>query len=336
MSASAPSTMRAVVVRGCCNPEDLHPETVPVPHPKPGWVLVKVKAFGLNRSELMLRAFEADEDYIELPRIPGIECAGTVADASNSIFRMNERVVALMGGMGRSFDGSYAEYALIPEKNVFSIESATTEMPWDEIAAIPETWFTAWGSLFECLRLAPGERLLVRGGTSALGLAALQIAKSLGCFVASTTRSEAKRQRLSAAGADATLVDAGVGDFSKAVRTLHPKGFDAVLDLIGPSTIRESLRMAARPGRVCMTGLLGSHEPLDDFDPIKDIPNGVSLSGFHSNWPTQETISSIFRFIGDRRLLPIIGARYRFDEIAQAHADMEASRVFGKAVVIVN
>lgn len=340
--STLPNTMQAIVLNDCCEPEELQVSQVPVPAVKPGWVLVQVKAFGLNRSELMLRAYEARADYIQLPRIPGIECVGVVADPSDSRFRAGEKVCALMGGMGRSFDGSYAEYALLPQKNVFSIETDTaSDTPWiaDQwaaAAAVPETWYTAWGSLFECLQLKPGESLLIRGGTSALGLAALQIARAMGCFVATTTRQEARLKQLAALGADAPLLDTGGTSITQAARAAQPQGYDTVLDLLGVKTLPESMALAARPGRVCMTGLLGSHEPWHWFDPIKDIPNGVFLSGFHSNWPTQETISAIFTFIAEHNIQPLIGKRYEgLAAVGQAHADMEASRNFGKAVVLV-
>lgn len=383
--------MQAIVLEDCCEPEELRVSQVAMPAVRPGWMLVKVCAFGLNRSELMLRAYEARADYIQLPRIPGIECVGVVADPGNSRFAKGEKVCALMGGMGRSFDGSYAEYALLPEKNVFSIEAPTGQQnasqlisdqdnskatglqdinrgnsatartvpgdtkskgittqqstthrtkewdrdEWAAAAAVPETWYTAWGSLFECLQLRAGESLLIRGGTSALGLAALQIAHALGCYVATTTRQEARLEQLRELGADAALHDAGGTSIEKAARAVRPNGFDAVLDLLGVATLPESMRLAARPGRVCMTGLLGSHEPWHWFDPIKDIPNGVSLSGFHSNWPTQQTMSDIFTFIAKHNLQPLVGKRYDgLASLGRAHADMEASRNFGKAVVV--
>jgi NADPH:quinone reductase-like Zn-dependent oxidoreductase len=140
--------MKAIVLYKSCSPEELKISEVQVPEVKPGWVLIKVKAFGLNRSELMMRAYEADAPYITLPRIPGIECAGEIYDTSDSNFMKGQRVVALMGRMGRSFDGSYAEYTLVPSKNVFKVE---TTLGWEELAAIPETYFTAYGSLFDCL-----------------------------------------------------------------------------------------------------------------------------------------------------------------------------------------
>lgn len=101
--------MRAVVIDKCCKAEDLHVTDIPVPEVRPGWVLVKVHAAGLNHSEVILRQYEADEDYINTPVVPGIECVGEIADPSDSDFKNGERVVGLMGGMGRSFNGSYEE-----------------------------------------------------------------------------------------------------------------------------------------------------------------------------------------------------------------------------------
>lgn len=331
------STMHAVVLEACCEPEELRVTSAPVPTPVPGRVLIRVRAFGLNRSELMLRSFEAREPHIHLPRIPGIECVGEVADPSDSSLQIGERVVALMGGMGRSFDGSYAEYALVPAHHVFSIEGLADHLDWGELAAIPETWHTAWGSLFECLRLRGDEHLLIRGGTSALGLAAAQIAHTIGCEVSASTRSAAKAKLLEDTGVvDHAIVDNdGSRAFTQRALAIDEGGFDAVLDLVGAPTLRQSLSLTTPGGRTCMTGLLGSHDDLPAFDPIKDIPNGVALTGFYSNWPEQEGVEAIFRFIEAHDLHPIVAHRYRgLEEVGAAHADMEASRLFGKAVVV--
>ena len=184
-----PKTMNAVLITGPTPAEDVRLTEVPVPEVRPGWVLVKVKAFGLNHSEQILRLGEIRADYIQKPIIPGIECVGEVADPSDSPLEVGQKAAALMGGMGRSFHGSYAEYALLPAHHVFPISSS---LPWRELAAVPETWFTAWGSLFECLRLESRDTLLFRGGTCALGYAAIQIAKALGCHVIATTHRESK------------------------------------------------------------------------------------------------------------------------------------------------
>jgi NADPH:quinone reductase-like Zn-dependent oxidoreductase len=258
--------MKAIVLYKSCSPEELKISEVPVPEVKPGWVLIKVKAFGLNRSELMMRAYEADAPYIKLPRIPGIECAGEIADPSDSNFLKGQRVVALMGGMGRSFDGSYAEYTLVPFKNVFKV---VTVLGWEELAAIPETYFTAWGSLFDSLQLTPEETLFIRGGTSAMGLASIQLAKSVGANVVASTRDENKLDFLTIQGADKVLIDDGT--LSDQLFNMYPKGVNKVLELIGPATLRESARLVRHHGIICSTGVLGKQGVLNNFDPIKDI-----------------------------------------------------------------
>src|SRR5512145_1314348 len=129
--------MKAVVLHHTGAPDVLKVSEVPMPTIKPGWVLIRVKAFGLNRSELMMREYEGNAPYIRLPRVLGIECAGEIADPSDSAFQKGQRVVALMGGMGRSFDGSYAQYTLVPAKNVFSVD---IDLDWEELGAIPETY----------------------------------------------------------------------------------------------------------------------------------------------------------------------------------------------------
>lgn len=184
-----PSTMKAVVLTQPTPAEQVALTDCPVPRVRPGWVLVKVRAFGMNHSEQILRLGEIQADYIQKPIIPGIECVGQIADPSDSPFREGQRVAALMGGMGRSFNGSYAQYALLPASHVFAVETA---LSWAEMAAVPETYFTAWGSLFECLQLCKDDTLLVRGDTCALGYAAIRLAKALGCRVIATTHRENK------------------------------------------------------------------------------------------------------------------------------------------------
>ena len=182
-----PETMKAVVLTEPTKGEDIRLAKCPVPKVCPGWVLVKVKAFGMNHSEQILRQGEIQADYIKKPVIPGIECVGEIADPSDSSFKKGQKVAALMGGMGRSFNGSYGEYALLPAHHVFSVSSS---LSWTELAAVPETYFTAWGSLFQGLDLKPSDTLLIRGATCALGYAAVQIGKALGCKVIATAHRE--------------------------------------------------------------------------------------------------------------------------------------------------
>ncbi|HAQ21808.1 MAG TPA: alcohol dehydrogenase [Prolixibacteraceae bacterium] len=320
--------MKAVVLYKTCSPEELTISEVPVPEVKPGWVLIKVKAFGLNRSELMMREYEANASYIQLPRILGIECAGEIADGSDSGFRKGQRVVALMGGMGRSFDGSYAEYTLVPTKNIFTIDS---DLDWIELAAIPETYYTAYGSLFNSLQLSPEDILLVRGGTSAAGLAAIQLAKSLGATVLASTRKENKRDLLIAQGANHVLIDDGT--LKDQLLSLYPQGVNKVLELIGPATLLESASLLCQHGIVCVTGILGKKGTIDHFYPIKDIPSGVYLTGFSSNYPTQKIMDDIFNHLKNHNLHPTIAKVFALDEIGQAHQLMENNEANGKVVI---
>ena len=324
--------MRAVVLNKTCTAKELAITDVPVPGVKPGWVLVKVKAFGLNRAEQIMRSYEADTPYIQLPRIPGIECVGEIADPSDSAFRKGERVVALMGGMGRSFDGSYAEYALLPVKNVFTVD---LDLSRTELAAIPETYFTAYGSLFDCLQLSPSDTLLIRGGTSALGLVAIQLAGSIGCTVLATTRKADKLALLRKQGANYALLDDGETMASQ-LQAIYPEGVSKVLELVGPATLPQSMRLLAERGIICVTGMLGQKGTIENFDPIKDIPNKVYLSSFFSNYPTQETINKIFMHIRRFALKPPVARVFSLDDIAQAHLLMESNTANGKIVVVVS
>lgn len=316
--------MRAVKIDRITPAEDVSLTEVPIPSVRPGWVLVKVKAFGMNHSEKILRLGEIEADYITRPVIPGIECVGEVEDPSDTALKKGDRVIAMMGGMGRNFDGSYAEYALLPIHHIFKVE---TDLPWDELASIPETYLTAWGSLFDCLQLKKGETLLIRGATCALGYAAIDIAKALGCKVIGTTHRESKLGLLK--GIDEAILDDG---------NLSDKGpiADKVLDLVGPKSILDSLRTVKKGGIVCDTGILGGVFELNGFDPIKDIPNGVYLTGYFSNYPTQEMVDSIFRFIRDYELHPTYAKRFDFMDIRDACIALDEGRTNGKIVVVVN
>ncbi|MCI8549055.1 MAG: zinc-binding dehydrogenase [Lachnospiraceae bacterium] len=315
--------MKALVLEEPTNAEDAALIDYPVPRVRPGWVLVKVKAFGLNHSEQILRLNEIQADYIKKPVIPGIECVGEIADASDSHFVKGEKVVALMGGMGRSFDGSYAEYALLPVHHVFSVK---TGLSWAEMAAVPETYFTAWGSLFECLNLKREDTLLVRGATCALGYAAIQIAKALGCRVIATTHKDSKLPLLRQA--DEAILDTGK------LKGTFP-GVTKALELVGPKTLYDTLCCMEKGGIVCNTGVLGGVYGINGFDPIKYIPNGVYLTGFFSNYPTPEIMEQIFVFLEEHHLKPMLGAAYAFENIRQALIDMDHHNVNGKIVITV-
>lgn len=315
--------MKAVILTEPTLAKDIVISDTTIPKVKSGWVLVRVKAFGMNHSESILRLHEIEKEYINKPVIPGIECVGEIADASDSNFKNGQKVIAMMGGMGRSFNGSYAEYALLPKHHVFAVES---DLPYEQLAAIPETYYTAWGSLFESLQLKKEDTLLIRGATCALGYACIQLANALGCTVSATTHKVEKMELLKKYDVDEILFDDGrLGE--------SELKFTKIVELVGAKTLRDSLHMVKKGGIICQTGILGGVFALNIFDAIKDIPNGVYLTGFHSNYPTQKDVNDIFNFINKHKLQPLVGSIYDFSNIKEACKSLDEGKVNGKIVI---
>lgn len=320
--------MKAVKLYRSCEAKDIKIEDVEKPKAKENWVVVKIMAFGMNHSEALFRKFEIDNDFFEKPRVPGIECVGIIEESLDDRFQKGDKVIALMGGMGRSFDGSYEEYALLPIKNVFKVNN--TNLDWIHLAAIPETYFTAYGSLFQCLQLKETDSLLIRGGTSALGIASICIAKSLGCRIIATTTDENKCEFLDYLGVDSIIVD------KNNFKDQMDEKVDKILELVGPRTLLESMSYLKEGGICCNTGILGGVYELNHFDPIKDIPNGTFLTGFYSNYPTQKIIDEMMEFLNKYSISPELGNIYKFDDIVKASEDLEKGRTNGKAVIVVD
>lgn len=323
--------MKAAVVSAPGGPEVLELGEWPRPDPKPDWILIKVKAFGLNRGEVLTR--RGHSPMVKFPRVLGIECVGIVANAPGSELVPGTKVAAVVGGMGRAFDGSYAEYACVPATNVYPV---TTELDWVRFAAIPESFLTAAGSLEDALEVKPGQSLLIRGGTSSVGLAAATIAANAGLRVLATTRQPARKQALIDNGADAVVIDDGA--IAERVRALVPGGADCVLELVGTATLKDSLGCARRGGIVCMTGILGERWTIAEFAPMEAIPSTVKLTIFSSSASTgqgarlQRMVDAVAA--GTYRLP--IDRIFTLDDIAAAHRWMEESRAIGKIVVTVD
>ena len=324
--------MRAVVIEQYGGPEQLVLRQRPEPTPLPGHVVIEVKAFGVNHAEIYFRKGA----WGDVAKVSGIECVGLVRADPDSRFAAGQKVAALMGGMGRTIDGSYAEVTRVPAANVVAVD---TTLPWEELAAIPESYATAWTCLHRNLALAAGHSVLVRGATSALGQAAVNIAAGTGAHVIATTRKPDRLATLRALGAHSAVLDGPT--LAQDVRRQHPKGIDAVLELVGNSTLIDSLAMVRPDGRVCMAGFLGGGEPLAAFDPLRHMPSGVQLSFFASAFtfgnadyplsdvPLQQMIDRAAR--GEYKAKP---ARvFRLDEIQDAHRLMESNAANGKIVV---
>jgi NADPH:quinone reductase len=323
--------MRAIVITRHGGPEVLALQERPAPLPTPGHVLVEVKAFGLNHAEIYFRKGV----WGGAAEISGIECVGRVRSDPAGRFVPGQKVMALVGGMGRGIDGSYAELASVPAANVVAVE---TSLAWEELAAIPESYATAWTSLFGNLALAAGQSVTIRGATSALGRAAVNIAAHVGAHVIATTRNAERLAMLKALGADEVLLESS--ELSRHVRERHPQGIDAVLDIVGNTTVLDSLAMLRRGGHACVVGFLGGGGPLA-LEPVFQIPSGTHLSVFASALVTgsrEFPLSEIpFQDIVDRAAAGIYQAKparvFRFEDIQEAHRLMESGEANGKIVV---
>jgi len=328
---ATPATMRAVVVTRPGGLDALEIKDVPVPVRKPGWVRIKVKAFGVNESEVSTRKGESDAE-VTYPRIPGIEGVGVVDEADkDSGLRPGQQVATMMGGMGRSYDGAYAQYVTVPAEQVIPLE---TGLPWEVVGALPEMFQTAYGSLATGLGLQAGQTLLIRGGTSTVGLSAATIAKDLGATVLSTTRSPERASELRAAGVDHLLVDNGT--ITDQVRELVPDGVDAALELVGCSVLADTLRTVRRHGTVCFTGALAGQWTIPDFTPFM-IPNGVRLTSYGgqaADLPADVFAHQLQAIAAGRLTVPIARIYYGLDQIHDAHADLESGTTPGKHVVV--
>jgi len=322
-------TMRAVVLDGPGPPEALVIREIPVPEPAAGGALIRVRAFGLNRSELHLRLGLAES--VTFPRVPGIEAVGVVAECPGGEFTPDQQVAALMGGMGRAFDGGYAEYTCVPVSQVVPFRS---DLDWAVLGAVPEMLQTAYGSLEVGLDAQPGQSILIRGGTSSVGMATAVLAKQRGMTVLATTRDPAKRGALTGAGADYVLIDDG--QVAAQVRQIFPDGADAALELVGTPTLPDTLRSVRVHGVVCFTGMLSNQWTVRDFYPIDYLPRGVRLTAYGgeaADLPPPLLRGFLDSLAAGTAVVPI-GRVYRIDQIVQAHADMEANRVSGKLVVL--
>ena len=316
--------MKAVVIHHAGGPEQLKLEVVPTPKVKKNWSLVKIKGFGINHSEIFTR--NGLSPSVKFPRILGIECVGIISQTTDpKRLPVGQKVVSIMGEMGRNFDGSYAEYVLIPNDQIYPIK---TNLAWSTLAAIPETYYTAYGSLLN-LHIKSGQMLLVRGGSSGVGVAFTKLAKALftEITVVGSTRQLNKTDQ---------LIDIVYDDFiqDQAGTLMTGDSYDRVLELIGPTTIKDTFKHVNETGIVCSTGELGGQWYLSNFDPIMDIAANGYLTSFYSGNVDVQKLNSLLQLIEKRNIDVKPSKIFSLDKLPQAHEFLESTESVGKVVVL--
>ena len=315
--------MKAVKIYQAGGPEQLIYQDVPTPDIKEGWSLVKIKGCGINHSEIFTR--EGKSPSVRFPRILGIECVGEVTQSSTPALAVGQKVVSIMGEMGRAFDGSYAEYVLLPNEQIYPVH---TDLDWTTLAAIPETYYTAFGSLQQ-LRIAPQDRVLVRGAGSSVGVAFAQLLKARFPHIVlhGSTRNPAKATRLQAVGFDEVITEA-----DGKIQT--DQSYDKILELVGPATLRDSFSHINEHGIVCNTGQLGNVWYVNDFDPIIELKNNSYLTAFYSGNVSQAKLDAMFDYIWQFNVKILIERVFTLEQVPEAHRFLQSTDGFGKVVVV--
>ncbi|KAF4444302.1 Quinone oxidoreductase PIG3 [Fusarium acutatum] len=342
--------MRAILISEFGPVENLVIKDVPRPSATlPSTALIRIKAFGINHAEMHMRRGE----WAESVPISGIECVGIIEECPGGEFPPGTPVAALMGGLGRTIPGSYAEYTVANTNNIVALGETGERLPlsWADVATLPESYATAWTCLFRNLDLQRGQRILIRGATSSFGRAAINLAVDAGAIVTATTRSEAKFATLREIGVAETVVE--TPDLGKHLLASDEfNKFDSVLDLVGNSTIVDSLHLVHRDGRVCLAGWLGGLDPIKGplgpdesrgFNPLLQMASGVHLSFFGSfvfgteEFPVSDVpLRSIMLKVAEGKIDAKPWKVFGFEEIHTAHRAMENGEANGKMVVTVD
>ena len=317
--------MKAIVIYEAGGPEKLIYTEVPTPKVKEGWSLVKIKGFGINHSEIFTR--QGLSPSVKFPRILGIECVGIVEETTDTEnLPVGAKVISIMGEMGRAFDGGYAEYALLPNEQIYPVE---TQLSWEKLAAVPETYYTAYGSLLN-LKVTDNDSILVRGATSGVGVAFAKLlrAKYPKMVIDGSSRSDKKSEALRAVGFNEVIIDLN-GELQTSNK------YDKILELIGSATIKDSFKHLNCGGIICNTGQLGGKWYLEEFDPIVDLAEDSYLTSFYSGNVKVERLNNMLKYIETNQIDVQPEKIFKLNEVAKAHAYLESAKSFGKVVVIV-
>ncbi|MEY8538309.1 zinc-binding dehydrogenase [Lactococcus muris] len=317
--------MHAIVVSKPGGPEQLKYTTVPTPTLRPGWTLVKVQAFSINHSEIFTR--QGLSPNVTFPRILGIDVVGTVVETTSVKFFPEQKVISIMGEMGRAFNGSYAEYVLIPNEQLYPLE---TKLSFIEAACVSEAYYTAFGSL-KNLKLKANDNVLIRAATSGVGIAFARLAKArfTDLSLSGSTRSLTKVDALLAEGFETIILD-------QENKLKTNQKFDKILELIGPATIKDSFSHLSSEGIVCSTGQLGGKWYLEDFDPIVDLAPNSYLTSFYSGNVSEQALSELFAYIDKHQVNVTPTKVFPLTQVEAAHRYLESNKSFGKVVITVS
>ncbi|WP_318765152.1 zinc-binding dehydrogenase [Lactiplantibacillus carotarum] len=311
--------MKAVVIDQPGNTDVLKLVDRPIPSADATHSVMKIHAFGVHRYEVLTR--EGGSPSVKFPRVIGVEAVGEIyATTPNSGFKVGQRVITLNGGFGREFDGSEQEYALVPNQTLYTVDF---DGDWVTLAQYPETYVTAWGSV-KSLRLTAGQTMLVRGGTSAVGLAMIKLAHAIGLKIVATTRKAERIQLLKDAGADEVILD-------QAGKLQTTASYDGIVDLVGTATIHDSLAHVKVGGTACVVGLLAGDWIMPDFSPF-ELQNRY-LTDYDSGFVDQAMIDELFDLINTHQIEIPISKVFPLTEIAAAHDYVMANPKIGEVIV---
>jgi len=325
--------MKAIVAKKAGGPEVLEFIDIDEPTVLSGEVKIKVRAFGLNKAESYYRS--GNYGTLNPNFALGIEAVGEVISDSSGELNVGQKVATAMGGMMFARHGSYAEVITVKKSNVIKINSS---LNFQELAALPESYLTIWGALEKSLKISFGQTLLVRGGTSSAGLSAISYAKAKGLRVVATTRNINSVEKLKKSGADFVLIDKG--EISEELKKIFPDGVDNALEVVGTSTVKDTLKCVTNWGGVVVIGLLSGPPVLDKFNLMGDLPNTVNLSFFGSGilgtdkLPLDKAPLDWIALQIEKGMIPShLSKTFNIEEIHKAHQLLDSNTANGKIVV---
>ena len=333
MSQALPGQMQVVEITAPGGPEVLRSALQPVPTPKPGEVLIRVAAAGVNRPDVLQRQGRYPVPAGASP-LPGLEVAGTIAalGIGSSTWNVGDAVCALTPG------GGYAEYCVAPESNCLPVPRGLNAI---EAASLPETFFTVWSNVFDRAGLSPGETLLVQGGSSGIGVAAIQIARALDHRVFATAGSAEKCAACVRLGA-ARAINYKNEDFVEIVKSeTGGKGVNVILDMVGGEYVARELKLLAADGRIVFIAFLGGVKAEINLSDV--MLKRLTISGSTLRPRSADFKAEIARSLRNRvwplieagKIKPVIHATFALGEAAKAHELMESGVHIGKIMLSV-